>query len=295
MGEAKIKFILKEKEQKERDFILEIQSKPVTYQRYMYFNRGSMGYHGLMVIEKDDRISVVVKEWYTMFVKGGMIIKSKPSKFGVTYYKTGRSSQRVSLWGGNQIEHSEWGTKTNDLAVLIAEEIDNKTAISLIKDPILSMIGTKGMLGYIMSGAITTIAEAMEYYIRYSLRGLGIRKDLANELYQFCVVTNMRKHDINSFFITAKSPNSILEKYDMLGDDVNITNNIQHHRYNGLIHMAKKTGEKIDWSDPQFDGTAEAERLSRKDRWIKEMLQLWDGGPVLKASGSVKTATTDIW
>ena len=46
------------------------------------------------------------------------------------------------------------------------------------------------------------------------------------------------------------------------------------------------TNEKIDWVNSEMDPNDELVRLSKKEKWIKDISELWDGGPILSKGSS---------
>jgi len=309
MEKAKTKYILRDSDQKIRDKILKLIDKPIKAQRYLYFNEGgACNYYGVVVAEKEDRISIISKTWCTMFGNNGMFIKPGNIKLGITYYKTGRCSQRLRIWGKDDSlrhnNHPGHSHSKHELLTILAKELEVDSAIALVEDAVVSQVATEGMFGSIMAGKITNRTEAMQYYIRYSLRGLGIKQENADNMYKLLDAFSANIFHIGKVLRTAKDPNSVVEQFHLFENqtkdqtefdiDLGLPGNNLRETSHRLSQMALPLGEKIDWTDLHFDAKAEAERLSKKERWTKDMLLLWDGGPVLKASNRSVMLANDL-
>ena len=283
MEEATVEYILTDEAQSMRQQMIEIQNKPLATQRYLHFTDAlkQMSYVARIVSKKEDRISLIERSYAFRYGTNGVFMKSDRVS-GMTYYYKGRASQRLRIWSGNKFKNFRERDGQNPLLQEMALLLDSPGK-HLFDLPIIQSINTNGMLGYIMAGNITTTTEAMQYYIRYSLRGSGVSQDKAENLYEYLSQIDNNFTAICALRV-AVNPNSVLEQFhphDLIFDGNRLVKSIGHGQ--NLIRIAQATGEKIDWADPHFNVETEVKRLSRKEKGIKEFLQLWEGGPVLKS------------
>ena len=276
-------YVTKPDDERARQQMLKLISLPQFVQRYAYFNaKVPKHYQTRVIAEKDDRISIIDKMMDIRIGANGCFIKQNPTHTsGATYYKKGRSSTRLTYWGNKKSQNFTDGSPHYGLTKEIAKKINPETA-PLLDDRVIRQVGTKGMYGYIIAGNITSKEEAMEYYIRYSMRGVCIKQELAYRLWQFYSSTS----DTYLYSIAlrvAEDPNEMLEQFQDPASAKSISGIIDTFG-SRLTQLALAAGETIDWVKPHFDAEAEAERLSRKGRRIEDLLNLWEGGPVLEAN-----------
>lgn len=262
-----------------REEMHELLKKPVAYQRYMYAHSAiPHGYTCRLVIEKEDRVSVVEKSYALKMGTNGLFIKANKAKHGVTYHKKGKASQRLRVWGNDT--HRVIG----ELMKILVKKV-NPEASPIFYDTVIDRIATQGMKGYILAGNIKDRVSAMEYYIRYSLRGVGVDIKYAPALYSFFKAID-NPFIASSVLRCAVDPNSVLAKFQYVSDYEPTKQLVKVINNNGqrLCKQCLATGEKIDRADSSFDAAATAARLLKKEKGIKEFLDVWEGGPVLKTS-----------
>ena len=289
----KSEFILDESNQKVYNKMQKALKLPMFAQKYLYGSSEMPKHYSAKIIaEKEDRISVVDAVYQLRIGANGLFIKRNPiGTLGVTYYKKGRSSSRIKCWG---VSNDRWRSQKSgqhreiirDLGKLVVPDAED-----LLNNNQLMIIATPGLIGSIFSKKITSVQEAMQYYIRYSMRGMGIKQESAMNLYRF--MNKLSTHDAISTLRCAKDPNKLLEQFQCPDDVIpkTIASRINRHGHQ-LNHMANGSSETIDWVDEHFDYDAVAERLSTKERRIKEFLELWEGGPVLKSKYKTQSSNT---
>jgi len=279
---AKIEYILSPGDQEIRQKMLDLMNRPLFIQKYVYYKgMNNQQYNARVIVDNTDRISIIDKVFNLRMGTNGVFIKQFPNARGATYMKAGRSSSRLKIWkgvtdkfGGREI--------TKDLAKIV----NPKTAY-LMEDSIISVLSTNGMRGAILSGAISNVEEAMIYYIRYSMRGSGIKLEQALNLYSFLRESNSPFQGTVALRV-ATDPNKVLEQFqkdEFYNETIckKIVERLDTFSRR-LIDLANKASEKIDWTDEHFDAQVIADRLSMKGRRIEDILQLWEGGPVLKTA-----------
>lgn len=279
---AKIEYILTKEDQNIRNEMLGLMNRPLFIQKYLYFKgMNNRRYNARVIVDNTDRISIIDKVFALKLGTNGVFIKQYPNARGATYMKSGRSSSRLKVW---KSVTDKFGSReiTQDLA-----EIVNPKTAYLMQDSVISVISTIGMRGAIMSGAIDNVEKAMIYYIRYSMRGSGVHLEQALNLYSF-----LRESKIPFYAITAlrvaKDPNEVLKQFqkdEFYNESVCKDTILRIDTFGRrLISLASEASEKIDWTDKHFNAQVIADRLSMKGRRIEDILQLWEGGPVLKAA-----------
>lgn len=262
--EKNVEFILNSTNQKIYDSIQDLLKKPKRYQKYMYYNECiDKRYFATMISENEEKISIVSSQYCLKVGNNGLYVKSLNLNAGITYYKKGRSNQRIYIW--NTQNRLYW-----DLLLVLAEKL-NLDNINLLKDTVVRTIATKGMLGSIFSDKIKTKTDVMSYYIRYSLRGIKINYSNADLLYDYLSKDNYMKI---LYLRLAKDPDDLLQNFDEK------INNRMINCHHNLINNVLALDEKIDWVCNDFD--AEKKRLFKKQKRTEDLLQIWQGGPKLK-------------
>jgi hypothetical protein len=260
--------IMSPSDKKVHDEMRNLMKKPLTIQRFCFHQSlCPKHYNATVIVDKEDRISIIKAQYQLYIGANGVFIKeSKKNKTGITYHKTGRSSARIRYWRGYVHTRERY-----DLLKELAKRV-NPDSVEVFDLDMVKQLGTKGMHGYIMAGKITNLKEAMEYYIRYSMRGVGIKQENALALAKYFKAVH-HMHDAGVALRVAKDPNATINSSTAI---------IPINKMGGkLIRLALATSIKIDWVDPSFDGPALYKRLTKKVGRIKDFLDLWEGGPVL--------------
>ena len=284
------KYILSVESENMRNQMLHLMKLPLHVQRFGYFkDKVPKIYAARVVVDKLDRISVIDKQFQLRLGNNGLFIKQGYNTSAITYHKKGRSSARIRFWGNsyNTVHNGK-----HELVVAMAEQVIPE-AVELLRSKVIKEVGTQGMYGSIMAGKITTTKEAMEYYIRYSMRGVGIKQDNAEQLYAyFQAIDSM--HVGVMVLRNAKDPNSLLEQFQDPVAAMTWAKSIDDQG-SRLSMMARVVSEKIDWVNPRFNASSEAERLSRKEGRIEDFLNIWEGGPVLKVTEGTQSYGNTQW
>ena len=273
------KYELSDLDTKAHNAMLDIMTKPKFIQTYSY-HRGltPKHYSARVIVDKEDRISVIDKTFNLRIGTNGLFIKQGKLLSGVTYHKKGRSSARVRYWGstglGGNTAFSQYDTLKG-----VAKEI-NPSCMDILSSDVIKNIGTKGMFGSILAGKVDTTTKAMEYYIRYSLRGVGVDLTQADNMYKYIEGMKFGVYEGIKALRVAKDPNQVLE---LVNSDSNnrilklITDNSL-----GLTDLALMCSEKIDWTAPGFNSESEYIRLNTKSKSIEKSINMWEGGVILK-------------
>lgn len=281
--ESKTELVLNPAQEEKRMECFKVMSMTKEMQRYLYFAGGlPSGYSVRLIVEKEDRISVLDKSYRLRYGNNGAFLGSHRDKSGISYFKKGRSSARLKIWGGTSLHDA------HNLMQDLVKKV-NPSAQELLDNKVIREIATQGMISSIVSGSINDIKTAMQYYIRYSLRGMGINQDMWEGLYGFFLYEKRYNYAIHNkvlFLRTALNPNAILQEFHpLLGQAVNDRREklAEHAAHSGFNRTCLAVGEKIDWADRNLVVDDEKKRIVRKAEGIKELLQMWEGGPVLKS------------
>jgi hypothetical protein len=259
--------------------MLDIMAKPKFIQTYTY-HRGLIPkqYSARVIVDKEDRISVIDKTFNLRIGTNGLFIKQGKLLSGVTYHKKGRSSARVRYWGstglGGNAAFSQY-----DTLIGVAKEI-NPSCMDILCSNVIKNIGTKGMFGSILAGKVDTTTKAMEYYIRYSLRGTGVDLTQADNMYKYIEGMKFGVYEGIKALRVAKDPNQVLELVN--SNPTNRILKIITDNSLGLTDLALMCGEKIDWTAPGFTSESEYTRLSTKSQDIGKCINMWEGGVILR-------------
>jgi hypothetical protein len=290
-------YILSKPHQEAYNHIRAVLKRPLFIQRWKYFNNKiPLSYNAVVVVNKEEKLSVIDKSFRVAIGNNGLYITQQANKaIGVTYLKKGRTNARLNFWGLNH------PFERNELLFIIAEKI-NPNCKSLLEDETIKSIATKGLYAAIIGGKITNITEAMTYYIRYSLRGLNIELDQALSLYEFFKEVQS-SYIAKSVLRTAKYPNKLLKEFSpsfitSIDDKSKRAFKTKLARKGtSLIDLSHSTGEKIDWLNQNIDLDDELEVLRKKSKWIEDVSELWEGGPILSSSSqsASKTGTITPW
>ena len=275
--EKKVTEIITPKAKKIREAIIETMNRPLFMQKHI-FNKAKImfQYDVKLIIETDEKISIMHKTYCANMGQYGLYIKAFGNYSGATYNKKGRSSSRLQIWRGGNFNKF-------DIVKELCEHI-NPGNKYLLEDTLLSKISTKGMQAYIIAGNITNKTQAMEYYIRYSMRGIGIDVKLADELYNFL---NYAQHQYDGKMILAasKDPNEVLKRFGatliLEPDDLLLSAIKQEWAY--LANLATGTCSKIDWFKLEFNIDDEINKLRKKEKTIEGLVSLWSDGPTISS------------
>lgn len=258
----------------------EILSQPLATQNYMRF-RDSMNSHiffANIVCRNEEKIMVMQKRISLKWGVNGYY-RGSAIKTGASYALSGPTAQRVQFWKRSTVE-----TLPVELMDLLIEEV-NPEAYIVMQDHNVKKIMTKGLFGRILAGKVKNPVEAMEYYIRYSLRGCGLKSTDADAMYSFVSLIKDKFMRRNAF-VVAKDPNSLIEQFQFFMSPDKLVS-VLNREGQRLVKLALQTNSKIDWVNPEFDTQIEANSLSKKERGIGELLEFWDGGPVLRQDSPV--------
>jgi hypothetical protein len=273
------KYELTDRDQEIRQQMLDLMNKPKFVQNFMYHSDGIPKiYNARVIVDKPDRISVIDKSFGLRIGTNGLFIKQGMHNSGVTYHKKGRSSARVRYWGtkngGNRNSINQYDTLKG-----IAKEI-NPDCMDILNKEVIKQIATQGMLGSIIAGKTDTLTKAMEYYIRYSLRGVGVDMSQAMNLYSFIDGMQYGVYSGIKALRVAKDPNEVLE----LAMSTTLDHRLRIMVEQGSVttDLALMVGEKVDWASPTFNIDREYSRLVKKKERISSQLRLWEGGPILE-------------
>ena len=276
--ETTTKYELTDRDETIRKAMLDLMDKPKFVQTYVYHSDNiNKIYQARVIVDKPDRISVIDKSFSLRIGTHGLFIKQGDHNSGVTYHKQGRSSARVRYWGTKQ--GGNHNINQYDTLKGIAKEI-NPDCMHILNLEVIKQIGTQGMYGSIIAGKTDSLVKAMEYYIRYSLRGVGVDMSQAMNLYklidgmQYGVFTGIKA------LRAAKDPNEVLDLAKGTCIDPRIKTMIESGV--GVTDLALMCGEKVDWVSPTFNIDREHARLVKKKRDIGTYLQMWEDGPALK-------------
>lgn len=289
MEEETTKYELSEQDQKIRNNMLKLMEQPKFVQTFMYHSDGiNKIYQARVIVDKPDRISVIDKSFGLRIGTHGLFIKQGSHNSGVTYHKKGRSSARVRYWGTKQ--GGPHNINQYDTLRGLANEV-NPDCMHILDTEVIRQINTQGMLGSIIAGKTDTIVKAMEYYIRYSLRGVGVDISQAQNLYNFIDGMQFGFFTGIKALRVAKDPNEVLDLAKGGCVDPRIKTMVEQGIR--VTDLALMCGEKIDWVNPTFDIDKEEVRLVKKKDKIKSQLFMWNGGPVLKDKTPQSTGTND--
>ena len=286
------KYILRPSEEESKQKILNLLKMPLKAQRYVFFNSNdgqsrvsNLGYSSTAIVDNDEKLHVISRR-HTLMInsKGTIFLKSGNPSVAATYKKSGRSSTRLSVWGhkrnlGQFMHEYEFKLLVNEV---------NPQANALIENKVVKDIMTKGLIGSILAGKITTPIQAVEHRITYALRGIGLQKADAEALYYFYNEMGPR-YICESILHTCLDPRAVIYLFHpILGNEYDRKKLISDTKIYAqqFMHTCPAIDEKIDWVNKDFNPKAFLERISKKEKGIKDMLHLWDGGPVLKRKAS---------
>lgn len=263
---------MSEESEKAKNEIQKCLKKPPLMQKYMHSTyKVPRHYSSIMIVEDDERISVVDAAFQLRVGNHGLFINQTNQKHGVRYDKKGRANARLNVWNKGSYNH-----KGLSLMKLICDRVSPKNTY-LFDDKVIKEIGTKGLYASIIKGNISSITEAMEYHIRYSLRGAGLSTSLGFELYGFYKYMG-RFHSIPMIIRASKDPDTLVSTYETL--NIALLDDIKN-KGEAYSQKALALEESIDWCRPNFNIKELSDRLGKKSRRLEEYLDLWEGGPVL--------------
>lgn len=281
-----VRYVLESTEQQKKEAFEEFMKKPLLYQK-MTIGRMPSQYFGAMYVETDEKISYVNKRWSLRYGQNRYYIKASPNASGITYFKSGRSSSRANFWGGqfNNPQNSSNGM------MYLCKKLNPKAAY-LIDDKFIMNIMTKGMAGYILSGNIKTKSELMAYYIRYSLRGFGIKPENGLYLYHF-MKTIDSTHKSKRLIQLSHDPNEFLESgkiYDnkFMGKLNNVTSSWKFPLDNMVLF-----NEKVDLIND--DVAIKGIGFENKNDKLKKIYSYWTKGVKLEKRNRIKGPSNSDW
>ena len=286
--ETTTRYELTERDETIRKAMLDLMNQPKFVQTYAYHaDKISKIYNARVIVDKPDRISVIDKSFSLRIGTHGLFIKQGMHNSGVTYHKKGRSSARLRYWGTKQGGHMN----QHDTMIGLAKEV-NPDCVEILDKNVIRQIGTQGMFGSIIAGKTDSLTKAMEYYIRYSLRGVGIDMAQALNLYRLIDGMQYGVHSGIKALRVAKNPNQVLELAKGSVTDPRITTMVENG--SGTTDLALMVGEKVDWANPAFNIDKEYTRLLNKKHDIGKWLNMWEYGPILEDK-TPKLKSTNEW
>jgi hypothetical protein len=281
------KYVLTDRDKSVRKEMLDLMNKPKFVQTYMFHkDKVTKVYNATVIVDKPDRISIINKSFALRIGNNGVFIKQGKYKTGVTYHKKGRSSARLRYWNTGPEHKGE----QYSIVKAIAEEI-NPDCLHIFNSDVIKQIGTQGMFGSIIAGKTDTIAKAMEYYIRYSLRGVGVNMTPAENLYNFIHCMRYGTYTGLKALRVAKDPNAVLELCADISDPLLAIKKVPRiaiitEESSAITDLALMVGEKIDWTAPTFNADEIQKKLEEKVETVGRQIDMWDHGPVLKINKS---------
>ena len=298
--DTKTTLILSNVDRMLRDKCQKLLKAPLTVQKFEFFSeKAPKFYHVDLIVDKPDRVSVINKVYRLRIGNSGLFLKADSLKKGLTYHKVGRSSSRLSMW---QDGHNEQASNFHLLKLL--SQYVNPDACALLGNDIINSIATKGMRGSILAGKITNTTEAMTYFIRYSMRGVGISLEMSDSLYEFYNSVNQNVYILNNALRYSDNPNELLKYFKPYFPHNNFVSNIckdiimtnlNSSAIHSLIKHCQILDIKVDLANPQEFTDERLLKLSKKEKGIKELLNIWDGGPVLNdLSGQINNPIADL-
>jgi hypothetical protein len=258
---------------KHQQFIFNSNSRGVYVSEILHYTAIGItdGAEKVHVVERRNR--VMRGSNGTLFIKGGNAVE------GVTYNKKGRASSKLTVWGRHNIPSI---MHTSVFKYLV--ETVNPSAQELLDNEIVKKIATKGLIGSILAGNITTKDQAMKYRITYLLkRSCGIQKEDSEALYHFYKEFGNRL-EAEKILYNSLDPRAVVNLFDPLFGDHTLRARLitDHKLFGDEIHaIADKISKKVDWTGMGFNPKEFLDRISRKEKGIKDIVHLWGGGPVL--------------
>jgi len=281
MEETKTEFILTASDKKIYDKMLQLQKMPLKMQQFMYHRDDMLKFYGARVIvDGPEKITVMDKQFNLRMGPNGVFIKQGNNLTAVTYKKTGRSSSRLTQWGKGRENN---GFLKMELIKTVANVV-NPDVMGLLEDKVICKIGTKGMIGAILNNKIKNKEEAMKYYIRYSMRGVGISQDMWEGLYNY--FNAMDSHLDSSLLLRVSTDvNSFL---DICRSNPHATriiiNKMDKHTTRDIVKKSLAVGDTIDWSDMGLKLNELEAKLKSKISKYNDYVDIWSSGPTIKRS-----------
>lgn len=261
-----IQNIFTEHDEKIYNQIQKLLSKSKKVQRYIFHNDLIRKHYTMIsIIDKEDAIHIVDKHYILHMHGDNLYIKATKKLSGITFKKKGRATERLKSW--------DFNIKKTLIDVLCTKLQIDKT---LLEDEVIQNTATKGLISSILCGKIKTKTEAMEYYIKYNLRGYNINISKTEEIYAF--LKYIGKH-YSVMLRVAKDPNKFL---DWILENRNDKSKLEKlHKNNHLTTICLALNEKIDWVSADFD--SESKKLLQKGKKTKDLLNIWRGGLILRS------------
>ena len=133
-----ITYIISKHDKEAKEEISKILKKPLAIQKFLYVKYKIPRYfNSTMVVEDDERISVVSNTFNVMMGNNGLFVKASNSPNGVRYDKKGKANARLNIWNkGNYSARC-----IDELKVICNKVSPNNTY--LFDDKIIKEVGTK--------------------------------------------------------------------------------------------------------------------------------------------------------
>jgi hypothetical protein len=294
------RYVLDHYAQARRKNIEELMTKPKKFQAYV-FNSGGRGMHysgqlaysSIAITDGDEKVHVVERRNRVMKgSKGVLFIKGGNPTEGVTYHKKGRAASRLTVWGRHNINSILVTKVFNHLIDTV-----NPSAKELLNDKVIQKIATKGLIGSILAGKVTSTEEAMAYRVTYLLkRTCGLQKEDASALYLFYKHFRIRL-EAETLLYNSLDPRAVVSLFHPISGDTTLKNRlvVDYDAYGRkLQEKAQLISTKIDWTGIGFNPELFLKRISRKEKGIKDIVHLWGGGPMLsRNTRSVSVGSLD--
>jgi hypothetical protein len=282
--------------QRKKD-IEDLLKAPKRYQNVVFNSNArtpyttNMRYHATAISDNEDKVHVVTRQYIAMRgSSGNYFVKSGDPKMGFTYNKKGRASSRLTIWSRMPILHVIDSDEFQHLVDAV-----QPSAKALLKDRTVRRLATKGLIGSILAGNIVTADQAMKYRITYLLkRAVGLQKEDSLALYNYYQHFTDRLVAEGTLY-NSLDPRAVVNLFAPLGDVIGRQNFIDSHKEYAqqLERRVQVTGDKIDWTGAGFKPEEFLDRISRKEKGIKDIVQLWGGGPVLSRNSRSVYSKTD--
>ena len=277
-------YMMTEADENARNHMKSLMKQPKAMQRFRFYQDHKLPkhYQATVVVDKKDRISIIRRTYELRIGINGCFIKETVTrKSAITYLKTGRSSARLKYWSSYVHKRDRY-----DLLKELAERVNPDTK-HVFDHNIVRELGTQGMHGYILAGNIATLTEAMQYYIRYSMRGAGIDQSQADNLASY--ISHAGSMQSASMVLrNVVDPNALLDMFKNPSVASTLIMASINSSGDRLARMAMTVGEKIDFLVPNYDAKKEADRLELKIEKFKSYFNIWEDGPVLWQSKEYK-------
>lgn len=278
-------------DKKSYEIMRKITQMPLAAQRVFYFGHSSYPsrFSAYSTFESPDKVSVVHNvfnlKWGTY---GFYIAASRQGKTGITYHFKGATANRLRIWGNSALY---------DVTALVKQLVLKyyPSSMHLFSDTFIKSLGTKGMFSRIIAGKITTVQEAVEYYIMYSMRGTGIKKESAHVLEHFVkfgLEKSLDFHQMKKLLRIAKEPNQFLEQFQSWENEHKRS---LIHEGHDLIRTCSILGEKIDWTQSLQELSNNRSKLAKKASVVKDILMCWEGGHTYVVDGLRKDGSVNCY